>query len=99
MWIIDKDTLDTFVEELKNGEANATPEAVDLGSTEAAVPTKCEIKFKSMTNPFSYVTLMTEKDKKMFEKDASAHWVFKLTPITEYKDKSEKDIPIWLAYR
>jgi hypothetical protein len=81
MWVVDKDTLDTFVEELKNGEANAAPEAVDLGSSEAEAPTKCEILFKTMTNPFSYVTLMTEKDKKMFEKDGEGHWVFKLTPI------------------
>lgn len=101
MWTIDKDTLNAFVEELKNGAGEAAPAAeVDLGAAGGgnASPT-CQIEFKTALPPFSYVTLMTEKDKDLFSKKTPLNWQFKLTTDKTMKNKEEEEIPVWIGIR
>lgn len=103
MWTIDKDSLNAFVEELKGGAGAAAPPPaeVDLGAEGGAVnesPT-CQIDFKTAIPPFSYVTLMTEKDKELFSKGEPLNWEFKLTTDKSMKSKEDAEIPVWLGIR
>lgn len=104
MWQIDKDTLKHVSETLKNQiDTPPDPSApVDIADETLANPNpKCEIKFKTALEPFSYVTLVTESDKIEFEKYPIVNWSFKLTPIKGLltNESEPKEIPIWLGAR
>jgi len=43
----------------------------------------CQVEFKTKISPFSYVTLMTESDKQLLEKNDPNGWTFKLTTIKD----------------
>lgn len=103
MWQIDKDTLKAYSEILKNKVDQPEPAApIDIGAEKVANPNpKCEIKFKTALEPFSYITLVTENDKAEFEKYPITNWNFKLTPIKGLlsRDEEPKDINVWVGCR
>lgn len=78
-------------------------EAIDIGKSSSSVnanPT-CEIKFKHIVEPFSYVTLLTGEDKDHFMKLAPHRWNFlHLTPLDGMMEsKNEEKITLYLGTR
>lgn len=57
----------------------------------------CEIKFKHVVEPFSYVTLLTGEDKEHFMKLGHHRWNFHMTPIKNMDSKNGDNISVWLG--
>lgn len=72
---------------------------MDIGAAASSInltPT-CEIKFKHVIEPFSYVTLITGSDKEHFTKLSHHRWNFHLTPINNLVTRTDEPITVWLA--